>query len=151
MPVPLLGFALQSLVPPAQPRVVSNTVTLVTFEPSSGFCSTRESATRFRRLKQNRAHSSLELFALQGFRFFLRRLGVTLASPHAVLPRVTNEHMAVCFRVSNAKKLACLSRDCRPSWAFRPLDCHVRLSCIEILESPLKALGVRCRPLISPS
>jgi len=55
------------------------------------------------------------------------------------------------FRVSHAEGVACLSRDCQPSWGFRPHDRHARSSFTRILESPPKAPGVRHRPLVSPS
>jgi hypothetical protein len=40
------GVTLQSFLPPAQPYAVSSAVPLLTFDTPSGFCSTRESATR---------------------------------------------------------------------------------------------------------
>jgi hypothetical protein len=46
MPDPLLGSTLQSFFPPAQPYAVSSASPLLAFEPPSGFCSARESATR---------------------------------------------------------------------------------------------------------
>jgi hypothetical protein len=90
------GCTLQSIAPPAQPYAVSGADTLLTFQrtrrpnhplrkrppkrprtkraygtapgapPPSGSCSTRESATRGRRLDRRRARSSPGLSALQG-------------------------------------------------------------------------------------
>jgi hypothetical protein len=41
-----LGVTLQSFIPPAQPYAVSSAAPLLALPPPSGFCSTRESATR---------------------------------------------------------------------------------------------------------
>jgi hypothetical protein len=60
------GSALQSFLPLAQPYAVSSAVTLLTFQPSSGSCSTRESASRLSGLGRSRARSSPGPFSLQG-------------------------------------------------------------------------------------
>jgi hypothetical protein len=93
-PDPLLGFSLQSLVPPAQPHAVSGAVALVSLghrpyprpapsrrsrssapvarpqavgeAPPSGPCSTRESDRPGRWFRPTRARSSLGIHPLQG-------------------------------------------------------------------------------------
>jgi hypothetical protein len=61
-----LGVTLQSFVPPAQPCAVSSAIPLLAFQPPSGSCSTRESATRPSCSSYGRARSSPGLFPLQG-------------------------------------------------------------------------------------
>jgi hypothetical protein len=103
------GCALQSFPPPVQPYAVSGALPLLTFKrarpplhqprtrppkrpttkpaygtapgtpPPSGVCSTRESATRHRRLNRRRARSSPGLSALQGA--FPHWNGATFAVP----------------------------------------------------------------------
>jgi hypothetical protein len=60
------GVTLQSFLPPAQPHAVSGAVPLLAFQPPSGSCSARESATRPSCLSWSRARSSPGPFPLQG-------------------------------------------------------------------------------------
>jgi hypothetical protein len=107
------GFALQSIAPPAQPYAVSGAATLMTLRrpaaasqpalanrrngppspasgkpakrPSpSGFCSTRESATRPRRVRPVGARSSPGLFRPPGCFPSLAWTGFHRASPHGL-------------------------------------------------------------------
>jgi hypothetical protein len=118
IPAPLMGFALQSFAPPAQPYAVSGalsphdvgnarcdlttgpgsrcrhpkmlasakpeSVRPVRHSPSSGSCSTRESATRRGLFRPTPARSSPGPSPLQGVLPQLDGRGLHRASPHAV-------------------------------------------------------------------
>jgi len=73
------GVTLQSFAPLAQPHAVPSAVTLLAFPAPSGFCSTRESASRLSGLDYNRTRSSPGYFPLQGFRSLCA--GLTFARP----------------------------------------------------------------------
>jgi hypothetical protein len=106
---------------------------------------------------------SIQLFKLKTERVAL--LGIfpsrvftpsALVRPSPVLPSCgyllgRKRPSRIHFRVSHAESPASLSQDCRPSWGLWPSGRHVRASIARILESPPKALGVRHRPLVSPS
>jgi len=72
-------------------------------------------------LNRNPARSSLEPFSLQGFHSFYDDLAFT-RSPFLWLPPRTKTDEQDPLQGFFAASLACLSRDCRPSWDFLPSD-----------------------------
>jgi len=121
MPDPLLGLPSRALLLSRSRTLSPAPLPSWRSPPPSGFCSTRESATRLSGLDYNRARSSPGSFPLQGPLSLCA--GPTFAGPPLLWLAPKRKRLeGLHFRVSHAKSLACLSRDCRPSWGLWPLD-----------------------------
>jgi hypothetical protein len=122
-------------------RASSRSVSGLSQRPSpSGLCSTRESVTSCRLFRPTRARASLGFHSLQGFpplhaRRTFTRLPLT---GFAARPQATSRWP---LRVSPVQRLACLFRDCRPSWASRPHDLPRALGMAAVRELPPQAPG----------
>lgn len=146
-----LGVTLQSFLPRAQPCAVSSAVPLVAFHPPSGFCSTRESATRSSCLGWHRARSSPGSFPLQGVHSL--GAGPAFTGPPLVrlLLRTKRPSGAPLQGLSRRRPgLVSLETADPPGVCGLLVVMPVRAT-PWILESPPKAPGVRHRPLVSPS
>jgi len=113
MPDPLLGFPFRAFLLSRSRTLFPAPLTLLPFEPASGSCSTRESATRFGCLGQNRARSSPGLFP---FRVLSRSWpDLHRASPLVVLCPSANAQITATPGSCASRAWPISFKDCRPS------------------------------------
>jgi len=120
--------------------------------PSSGCCSTRESAIRSSGL------DGIERVALLGLlpsrALTPHRDGTAYTAPPLLrLARPTQATFGLHFRVSLPARSVGLSRDYRPSWGFLPPDSSRRCELDLARESPPRTSGyvtAPCRVLFEP-
>lgn len=169
MPVPLMGFPLQSFVPLAQPYCVPAATTLLSLtdcvlpalDPTpktSDFTQHVQQLPAFRvllrprirhsyrRIRPTKARGSLGLRPPR-FSPSPELPGLHQTSPH----EITNSHVKQTSRFSTGyqllTRLVGLRRDYRPSWDSLPSDSHKRIGCSTFLESPPqkpRCVTVRC-------
>jgi len=109
--------------------------------------------TAFRVLLRARVRHSIQLFKLKTERVALLGLFPSrvfslsaLAWPSPRLPSCgcifeRERSKMAHFRVSHAESMACLSRDCLPSWGFWPFGRHVRASIVGFWSHLRRRLG----------
>jgi hypothetical protein len=113
----------------------------------SGLCSTRESATSRRRVRPARARGSPGIPPLQGVPPRRAGNGLHRASPHEIPAWATNRPPGPSTGFCYPTRLACLSRDCRPSWGLPPRDLATEVQVGRGSGVASSSPGVRCRPL----
>ena len=186
IPAPLMGFALQSFAPPAQPYAVSGAssppdvrnarcdlttepgsrcrhpkmlasakpenVRPVRHTPSSGCCSTRESATRRGWFRPTPARSSPGPSPLQGVLPQLDGRGLHRASPHAVrCPGASGRYTSTPGSCSSRGWLVSLET-ADPPGVPRLLILHNPFEVAAVRESPPQGPGcvtVPCNPSLN--
>jgi hypothetical protein len=115
--------------------------------PSSGYCSTRESATRRRWFRPTPARSSHGPFPLQGVLPRLDGRGLRRASPHAVpCPGASDRYTATSGSCSSRGRLVSLET-ADPPGVSRLLILHNRSRRSHGSGVASSGLGVRRRPL----
>jgi len=114
--------------------------------PSSGFYSTRKSATYLGGLDHCKHTALLGLLPLQGFR--PHRNSMTFITPPLMqLQKRCKHHFCPTTGYSFQVRSACLFQDCLPSWGFPPSDPSQLFKLPVARESPHQGPGFITAPL----